>query len=431
MLKIILILLSTSPLYANFDNLDYDHSTEMSPSDYLFGSHGKKKDPVFDEFRTVDLDIDLGIGSDCGKINYSKTMRAALKNILDTKYLGDMGKDILAASPMLLTCYFSPTWCSILKQFRLRANLVGSMRLDQCRFINKYVDSRTEDFEKERQECVNKEIEKNDGNMEAAMETCKNYWDVDIADWSGGNKSGENRLIDSTAKWAGLNTSEAKEVISLTKALVGDTIIKQGKVSVDYGPRRLQLTPRTYIQQSQALAYDKLCNGLVERVVRYGPKINIHRVVKDDDLMEISQNLGQQVIDRQTIRSLSLMPPTQRQIACRKLSDAIGLTIAANNLEKSLDFMAAKVGTNPHLSKFGKTEGSRKTKALKDQIELALTLYKEKNEPLNNVLRKINEEGLSYQSQITKGKLKTDEANNINRSTESMYMDCGDDIFCN
>ena len=95
--------------------IDRFSTNQLSPSDYLFGANGKLGDPIFDNYRTIDLNVDIGISSDCGRIDLKNTLQASLKNVLDAKYFGDMGKDIIAASPLLLTCYFSPTWCAILK----------------------------------------------------------------------------------------------------------------------------------------------------------------------------------------------------------------------------------------------------------------------------------------------------------------------------
>ena len=169
----------------------YRSETELSSHDYLLKDRGRK-DPVFDEYRKIELGLDLGIGSDCGKIDFQSSLKATLKNLLDTKYFGDMGKDILAGSPMLVTCYFSPTWCSILKHTRLNANFISQMRLDQCSIMDKYVDSRTEDFYQERQKCVHRALQSNGGNMENAMRSCgsKSVYDYDLANWAG-NKDGE------------------------------------------------------------------------------------------------------------------------------------------------------------------------------------------------------------------------------------------------
>src|SRR5471030_354499 len=74
-------------------NVDHYSTNTLSPNDYLFGANGALGDPVFDKYRTISLDVDIGIGSDCGRINITNTLRAALKNILDSKYLESMGRD--------------------------------------------------------------------------------------------------------------------------------------------------------------------------------------------------------------------------------------------------------------------------------------------------------------------------------------------------
>ncbi|PIP92589.1 MAG: hypothetical protein COW78_19625, partial [Bdellovibrio sp. CG22_combo_CG10-13_8_21_14_all_39_27] len=53
-----------STVFANNGNLDYRNVGTLSPSDYLLGSHGRAKDPVFDEYRTIDLNLDIGLGAD-------------------------------------------------------------------------------------------------------------------------------------------------------------------------------------------------------------------------------------------------------------------------------------------------------------------------------------------------------------------------------
>jgi hypothetical protein len=154
---------------AGDSDFSYRNRSELRANDYLFQQQALKKDPIFDEYRTVDLGINLGIGSDCGRVDFKNTLQATLKNILDSRYFGDMGKDIMAGSPMLLACYFSPTWCAILKHSQINANFMSQMRLNQCALMDKYTDSRVQDFYEERQTCVHREIEKNGGNIESAI----------------------------------------------------------------------------------------------------------------------------------------------------------------------------------------------------------------------------------------------------------------------
>src|SRR5207253_2309377 len=111
---------------------------------------------------------------------------------------------------------------------------------------------------------------KNNGNFETAMESCKNYEDYDISSWAGKGKNKVNKLIESTAEWAGMNNDQGKRVVDLTKAFVGDTVVAKGEVSVDFGPRRIQLTPRTYLMEIKDATFKRLCNELLPKLVNSG-----------------------------------------------------------------------------------------------------------------------------------------------------------------
>ncbi|PIQ68555.1 MAG: hypothetical protein COV91_03440 [Candidatus Taylorbacteria bacterium CG11_big_fil_rev_8_21_14_0_20_46_11] len=419
------------PAHAQANDLDYQNVETFAPSDYLLGSHGRRKDPIFDEYRTIDLNLDLGLGADCGRISVKNTMKAALQNILDARYLGDMGKDILAASPMLLTCYFSPTWCSILKHSRIRANFLAQLRMNQCKAIDSYTDSKVTEFYEQRADCVRKANQQSGGNFERSMESCKNYWDADIADWSGDGKTPENRLIESTAKWAGFKGQKAERIVNLTKAFIGDTVIKRGSISVDYGPHRVQLTPRTYLMDVRKDTHAKLCGGLIKRIIELGGhRSNVYQLVSDKDLDGLSGSAGHHLVDRQTILSLAYLPHSKREVACKKLSDAIAMTVFSDDMGRTLDFTSSKLTTNPHLPSKRQVEAVRKTKVLKDQIEMTLALEKQNSDPLNQVLYQINKEGEKYQKVVVEEELSVDRNTSFTKKLDNLFFDCADGIGC-
>ena len=412
-------------------SIDHRSTNKLQPSDYLYGSYGELGDPVFDEYRTVSLDVDIGIGSDCGRINIKNTLSAALRNVLDTKYLGRIGHDILAASPMLLTCYFSPTWCAILKHMQIKANFLAELRLNQCNAINKYMDQRVSDYYEERSDCVQKSIKKEDGNFEKAMESCNNYGDYNLKSWTGdGKNTAENRIIESTAKWAGFEGEGAQRVVDLTKSLIGDTIIKNGTASVDYGPKRIQFTPRTYLMDMKEATYKKLCGELLTKLVNSGGGgANVYKVVSDQDLKDASGS-GKSIIDRQTLLSLSYMPYKKRKIVCRKLSDALALGTYNDDMGKTLDFVSSKIGSNPHLPKEKQLDADRKQHTLKDQIELTLEIENYSSTPLNTVLYQINKEGAQYVKEASDRAIESDQGNRLGRHVDSIIFDCADGLGC-
>lgn len=416
--------------YSHASDFDHRSTNEFSPSDYLFGSFGELEDLAFDQYQTIDLSVDLGVGSDCGRIDIKNTLKAAFQNVIDEKYLEGMGRNIIAASPMLLISYFSPTWASVIKHSRLRANFLAQLRLNQCRAINKFVDNRVSDYYEERSKCIQNSIQQHDGNFERAMENCKNYKDYELSSWSGDGKSIENRLIESTAKWAGFEGDDADRVVALTKSFIGESILKEGNLSVDFGPRRVQLTPRTYLMEKKTKVFSKLCKDLLKRIIKVGGyKSNIYRHVSDSDLMKLSDS-GKKLIDRQTILSLAYLPYKKRQAACRKLSDAIAMSIYSEDMGKTLDFISSKMMTNPHYPTKRKYEVDQKRRTFKDQVELTLAFEEQNSEPLNQVLYQINLEGKGYMNRATQRELNSEVESYHDKRMESIFFDCGDNIGC-
>lgn len=411
--------------------LRYEHSTRFSSDDYLLRSREDRKRSVFESYKPIDLGINLGVGADCGRVDVSGTLRSTLNNMLNSEYFGDLGRNILASSPLLATCYFSPTWCAILKHSQLSANFVSQMRLDQCSLIDKFVDSRTEDFYQERQACVHGEIEKHGGDLEAAMRSCRNVWDADLSDWSGesGGKVTKNQLVESSAAWAGIKGKDAEDAIQLVKAFVGDTVIsKHGGFHVDYGPRGIPLTPERHLKGIQAATETKLCDELVERV-RGERQRGVEAVVSADDLKALGGGADAVLVDRQTIEALSFLPYERRRQACRKLSDAVALSIATRDFDQSLGILNA-ASQNPHLPPKRREEIESKRRALRESVELTLELQKQRNEPLNRVSAQINAEGERYRGDASESALSNEAATIEAGFSRGKFMDCADGIMC-
>lgn len=433
-----LILLITTMLipiasFAGENDFSYRNRSEFKPSDYLFQQQDLKKDPVFDEYRTVDLGLNLGIGSDCGRVDFRSTLQASLKNILDSRYFGDMGKDIIAGSPMLLACYFSPTWCAILKHSQINANFMSQMRLNQCSLMDKYTDSRVQEYYEERQSCVHREIERNGGNIESAMQACNSnrVWDTDIANWSGskyGEKSSSNKLIGSSAQWAGLDTKEATPTLNLVKNLVGDTVISKGKVSIEYGDKTFGITPRTHLAGIERDVEEKLCFGLLRKIDEAGPS-GAGAVIRGADLETITGTKDQVLLDRQTLRNLSVMPYRSRSLYCRRLASSIAVARFSDDMNRSLDVLTL-AAQNPNLPDRRKKEIEDKRDTLKRSVEVTLELQRERNTPLNEVVSQINSEGEGIHLDLSRERIVRDQTELEANTTRSRFFDCADGIMC-
>ena len=415
------------------DYRKYQKSERFRSSDYLMKSFNDDRDAIFNRgSQVVDLGINLGVGSDCGRVNFEGTMRSTMQNMLDSKYFGDLGRNVVASSPMLLTCYMSPTWCAIVKQAQLNANFLSQMRLDQCSLVDRYTDSRTEDFYRERQDCVRQKIADNGGDLESAMGSCQNVYNVDLKNWAGksaGGKTSVNKLIESSAKWAGLNGAEADRATDLVKAFVGDTVVSKGNVSVDYGSRLKALTPEVHLKDLQEVVQKKLCGEILARIERDGGRRTVDQLITDADLRAVVPGKGEELLDRQTIEALSFLPARQRQAACKKLGDTVALTTFTNDANRSVDLLSV-AAQNPNLPPERRSELEEKRRRLKESIDLTLELQRQRNDPLRHVLRDINELGERYRDQYSAEALRSDEAEIRTLHTERVFGDCGDGIMC-
>jgi hypothetical protein len=244
-----------------------------------------------------------------------------------------------------------------------------------------------------------------------------------------GSKAKENKLIESSAKWAGFNSQNAKEAVGLVKALVGDSVIGKGSVSVEYGPSNKAITPRTRLFQIEKDTYQSLCKGLLKKIDANGNRISIDRLIKKEDLEEIGGNKEETYLDKQTLRYLSYLPFIKRNSYCRKLASSIALTKFSGEMNRSLDILNV-LEENPNLPEKRKKEIERKRKKLNDSIESTLRLQRSKNIPLNTVVSQINSEGRFYQGQATERTF-DNETNRINSTrSQNQFFDCSDGVLC-
>jgi len=427
-----IFLLMSPGVWADGD-FSYRNQSEFKPHDYLFKRQELRRDPIFDDYRTVDVGVNLGIGSDCGRVDFKSTLQASLKNILDSRYFGDMGKDIIAGSPMLLACYFSPTWCAILKHSQINANFMSQMRLNQCSLMDKYTDSRVQEFYEERQSCVHREIDRNGGNIEAAMQSCNSarVWDTDIANWSGskyGDKTSANKLIGSSARWAGLDTPAGASTLNLVKNLVGDTVVSRGKVSVEYGDKPFGITPRTHLAGIERDIQERLCLGLLKKIDAAGP-YGANEVIRGADLDAVMGLKDQVLLDRQTLRNLAVMPYRSRTLYCQRLSNSIAVARFSDDMNRSLDVLTL-AAQNPNLPERRKKEIENKRDQLKNSVDVTLELQKEKNSPLNEIVAQINQEGEGLHLDLSRERLTRDQVELESHSTRSRFFDCADGVLC-
>ena len=411
----------------------YRADTHLKPQDYLFAPNPERKNDLFETLRPAELGVDLGIGSDCGKINIDGTLKSAFGKFLSGDYFKGMAQDILAGAPMLAACYMSPTWCAILKHTQLSANFLTQTRLNQCQIMDKYTDSRVEDYYRERQTCIHKAIEANGGDMDSALASCQNgVFDRKAGLWAGKNDdpNAPNALLADSAKWAGFSGAEGERVTGIIKSMVGDTIVAKGNVRVEYGPQSHAYSPRSYLLAMQEKTVQDFCGKLIPSLSSGSQYVTDEEIQKRLNALPVAPGEEEApLITPDIVRSLTYLPPTRRDRVCLKLSQTLATQSFARDMNRALDVLTV-AAQNPNLPPNRKAEIEQKRQALKDQVELTLRLRQEQAKPVGEAMQYITSEGLAAQDESTRANLAVQSGMEMKVSHTARMNDCADGVFC-
>jgi hypothetical protein len=123
------------------------------------------------------------------------------------------------------------------------------------------------------------------------------------------------------------------------------------------------------------------------------------------------------------------MPDRQRLAACKRLADTMALTVFTSDVNRSVDLLAVAT-QNPNLPPERKTEIEDKRRRLKDSVDLTLELQHQRNDPLRNVLREINDQGEQYRDRYSTQVMREDDSAIRSRQTRQIFIDCGDGVMC-
>jgi hypothetical protein len=411
----------------------YRADTHLRPQDYLYAPNPERKNDLFETLKPAELGVDLGVGSDCGKINIDGTLKSAYGKFLSGDYFKGMAQDILAGAPMLAACYMSPTWCAILKHTQLSANFLTQTRLNQCQIMDKYTDSRVEDYYRERQTCIHKSIAANGGDMDSALASCQNgIFDGKAGNWSGksDDPNAPNALLADSTKWAGFSGAEGDRVNNLLKSMVGDIIVAKGNVSVDYGTQSHAYSPRSYLLAMQEKTAQDFCGKLLPSLASGDKYVTDEEIQAQINALPVAPGEAESpTITPDIVRSLSYLPPSRRDRICLKLSQTLAAQSFARDMNRALDVLTV-AGQNPNLPPNRKAEIEQKRQSLKDQVELTLKLRQEQAKPVGEAMQYISSEGLAAQDEATRANIAIQSGMEAKSSHTERMNDCADGVFC-
>ncbi len=418
LLTMIALILFAPSLFAD---LDYRSTTRIgNPElyDLNFGRESRLKD-----YKVVDLSASVNIGSNCGQMDVGANLRANLKEFLNGDFFQGVGNQIVDAGGMLALCYLSPAMCSITKNLRLESGLTSAMDLDACSMIEKYQDQQIAVYERERSQCMRTEMQRNGNNVKLALKSCgNNNYEHSLADWSGGDKNVDmNRLIESTAKWAGLKGEDAERTVELTKSFVGDTVIGRGGIEVDFGSRKRIVSPSEVIEEEKAL----LAKGLNTLFKNYDENWTI----KDEEIRKVFEDRLPMPVAKNLVQKLSFLPYREREMAISKLSKSIATQSGVDKVEKSMEILLL-ASRNPNVPDAQRLEAKQLSEQLESSLKLGVQAKSQEYAGLERVVSQITDEGQKYENWDNQDTIGVEKAHFSRKSLQQEYMDCSDKVFC-
>ncbi|MBY0316350.1 MAG: hypothetical protein K2Q26_12560 [Bdellovibrionales bacterium] len=421
MLRIYVLMVGLTLSPSLFADLNYRSTTRIGNPDLYDLNFGRES--RLQDYKVVDLSASVNVGSNCGQMDVGANLRSNLKEFLNGDFFQGVGNQIVDAGGLLALCYLSPAMCSITKNLRLESGLTSAMDLDACSMIEKYQDQQIAVYERERSQCMRRELQRNGNNVKLALKTCGgNNYEHNLADWSGGDKNVNlNRLIESTAKWAGLKGDDAERTIELTKAFVGDTVIGRGGVEVDFGARKRIVSPSEIIEEEKVL----LAKGLNSLFKDYDE--NWH--IKDDEIKKIFEDRLPLPVARNLVQKLSFLPHQEREMAIHKLSKSVATQSGVDKVEKSMEILLL-ASRNPNIPDAQKLEAKQLGEQLKDSLELGVHAKSKEYAGLERVVSQITTEGQKYEDWENQDLIGVEKANFSRKSLQQEYMDCSDKVFC-
>jgi hypothetical protein len=417
------VLLLTRAAAAEFS---YRDSQRVSnPKLFNFGSNSSGS---LDNYKVIDLSANVQVGASCGEMNVATNLQSNLNDLLGDDFFKGVGNKIQSAGGMLALCYLSPSYCAIAKHMRLSSHFLSQLNLDSCSMIDKYIDTRVSDYEISKQQCVRGRMEANGNNVKSALEECSGKAD-ELMDWSG-KSSGPvkaNALLDSTAKWAGINGEDASHTLAVTKALVGETVVARGGVEVEFGERKKLITPREMINE---VGRDN--EKILEEILT---EIDGNRTSWDNNaetrekVEKVFAGQMSSTTALSTLRKLSHLPFRQRSEAVSRLSKALASHQVVKDAEKSLELLGL-AARNPNLPPARQQEAVALREQLKDQLDLTVRMRSQNEDDLGNVIESISSEGDYFEDGVIRRRLESDSSARGRARVSESYFDCSDKAFC-
>ena len=319
----------------------------------------------------------------CSGFDLASSFNSAFSEQILADYLKGISSSAIAAAPMLLLEYVSPTLADIVKHFNAMTNMRLGLRYAQCEDIEKasgeYMDKLRK---KSESECIKEKVATG-LDIDSALKACKEGKDpfafLKNAEGIPLAQGGKIDVLSDIFKRINL-PRERKELI---ESVVGKTTITSSQIENNKGEKSIYKVNQELREETS--------DRLFSLVNEYLNSKNI----SGDSLKDLS--LPNNPVTEEQIKNIALMPKAKQYIAVSKISSDIAYFKTISQYRQAMDDLLEAMRV-PGLDDVQRVVIERDYNYLKEKLERfkeERQIYKDYNEAMSGILSESEKEKLS------------------------------------
>ena len=310
----------------------------------------------------------------CSGFDLASSFNSVLSEQIMADYLKNISSSAMAAAPMLLLEYVSPTLADIIKHFNAMTNMRLGLRYAQCEDIEKAAGEYMDKLRKKSEdECV-KEKQSQGIDIDSALKACKEGKDpFAFLKNAEGIPLAQGGKIDILADiFKKINIPDDRK--DFVKSVVGETTITSSQIENNKGEKSIYKVNDEFRTDTSGKLF-----SLTEEYLN-------SKTVSDDSLKELS--LPNNPVTAEQIRDITLMPKAKQYIAVSKISSDIAYFKTISQYRQAMDDLLEAMRA-PGLDDVQRGVLERDYNYLKEKLERfkeEKQIYKDYNEAVAGIL---------------------------------------------
>lgn len=319
----------------------------------------------------------------CSGFDFASSFNTAFSEQILADYLKGISSAAIAAAPMLLLEYVSPTLADIVKHFNAMTNMHLGLRYAQCEDIEKaagdYMDKMRKTSESE---CIKTKVAQG-LDIDSAIKGCKGEKDpfsfLKDADGVPLGQGGKINVLFDVFKRINI-PQERKEFI---KSVTGETTITSTQVENKKGDKSIYSVNEDFRSESS----EKLAS-LIDEYLH-------SKTISAESLKDVS--LPNVPIGEEQIKDIALMPRAKQYIAIAKLSSDIAFFRTVSKYRQAMDDLLEAMRA-PGIDDVQREILERDYRYLKEKLEgfkAERQIYNDYNQTIAGILSESEREKLN------------------------------------